>query len=267
MKHNQNLNKWILHIVFGLMAFSSLSQDLYDHKLDKEKWSEIRDNIRYEGRDGAGREWTYESQEEYERARRNKGNGNGKGSGSGDGNGGEDVAKSHTTPQKVNPPQWNPSTPNLASLSWLGWLFIIIFGAAIIGLIVYLVMNNKPNVGNKKVDLDDYYEDVAPADIPLTELQKRLKEALDKGDYRGAVRIYYLFILKDLSEKQWIFWEKEKTNMHYLREMGGKPEFDDFNKSISYFEVIWYGKRQIDQNQFQTIQPNFTNLLQKLGVN
>ena len=54
--------------------------------------------------------------------------------------------------------------------------------------------------------------------------------------------------------------------MHYLREMNGKHEFDDFNKAISYFEVIWYGKRQIDKVQFTKVQPYFTNLLQKLGV-
>ena len=157
--------------------------------------------------------------------------------------------------------------PNLSGLSWLGWIFVIVFGAAVIGLIIYLIVNSSKKPKNVSIDTNDFYEDIAPADIPLTELQKRLNQALDKGDYRGAVRIYYLFILKDLSEKKWIFWEKEKTNMHYLREMSGKSEFDDFNKSISYFEVIWYGKREIDQNQFETIQPNFTNLLKKLGIN
>ncbi|MBK6527473.1 MAG: hypothetical protein IPG07_19110 [Crocinitomicaceae bacterium] len=36
-----------------------------------------------------------------------------------------------------------------------------------------------------------------------------LQEALARADYRGAVRIYFIFIVRDLSQKNWINWEKE----------------------------------------------------------
>ena len=62
-------------------------------------------------------------------------------------------------------------------------------------------------------------DEVNPVDIPLTELQRLLKDALDQGDYRGAIRIYFIFILRALSKKKWIQWEKEKTNFSYLVEM------------------------------------------------
>lgn len=257
------LNKLFLHIGFLLCVFTSFSQDLYNHELDEVKWQDIKDNIRYEGKDHIGESWTYESQKAYEEAVEKQKS-----------NGGSGKTKSHTaepgmTPEKHEnepPSDWSPNfSSHLTGLSWLGWVFLILIGAALIGFVVYLIINND-NTGSKKVEIDDYFENIAPADIPLTELERRLKEALEQCDYRSAVRIYYLFILKDISIKKWVFWEKDKTNMHYLREMSGKPEFNDFNKAISYFEVIWYGKRQIDQAQFQSIQPYFTNLLQKLGV-
>ena len=47
-------------------------------------------------------------------------------------------------------------------------------------------MNSKGSSGAKVVPTDDLYEEVAPSEIPLTELQKRLKDALENGDYRGA---------------------------------------------------------------------------------
>ena len=133
-------------------------------------------------------------------------------------------------------------------------------------VLITLVCSYTINAQTVDEIIDNYFENVAPSEIPLTELQKKLKEAIEIENYREAIRIYYLFILKDLSEKHWILWEREKTNMHYLREMSDKTEFDDFNKSIGYFEVIWYGKRDIDQNQFNSIRPYFTNLLDKLGV-
>jgi hypothetical protein len=260
------MTKYVLHILFVLISFKGISQDLYEHKLDQDKWEGIKERIRYEGQDQIGEEWTYENKEEYKNAikKRGKGKGNGSG-GTGSGTKNDRRYNSKTTPQKSSSTSSN-WTPNLVGLSWVGWLLIFLLGAGIVGVIVYAIMNSQTS-SHKKINLDDdEFDNVSPAEIPLTELQKKLKESIEKADYRGAIRIYYLFILRDLSQKEWIHWEREKTNMHYLREMNGKSEFDDFNKSISYFEVIWYGKRDIDFDQFKSIQPNFTALLIKLGV-
>lgn len=236
------------------------AQDLYDHKLNKEKWSEIKDGIRYEnGQKGKQAEWTTERQNGNGKGNGNGNGGNGNGSNSGSANG------EHSMPRSSS--SWNPKiNPGaIHGLSYIGWIILGIFILALIYFIVRAILNR--NVGNKKVNPVDYFDDeVPPSEIPLTELQKRLKEALDAEDYRAAVRIYYLFILKDLSTKNWINWQREKTNMHYLYEMQSKSYFNEFNQTVNYFEIIWYGKRKINQVQFKTIQPSFTDLLDKLGV-
>jgi hypothetical protein len=124
---------------------------------------------------------------------------------------------------------------------------------------------NTPKKG-KKINSVFEFEEINPIEIPLTELQRLLKEAIANGYYRGAVRIYFIFIIRDLAAKNWIDWEKDKTNFHYLREMSGKKEYEDFNRSVSYFEIIWYGKRELDATKFEQIKPNFTRFLDKLGV-
>ena len=240
---------------------------LYDHDLDEDKWQDIRDGIRYEGvENGPGREWTYESQKEFNDAKRN-GNGNGGGSGGGNGSGhgsgsGSGSSKQFKSPPKMSPPP-KMSSPS-GGLGGLGYVLLAVFIVALIFLIYYLFIN-RPKDG-KKVGTAIHLDEINPIEIPLTELQKLLQEAIDKGDYRGAVRIYFIFIIRDLSEKKWIQWEKEKTNFHYLREMSGKNEFDDFNRSVSFFEIIWYGKREIDEQIFNQVKPNFTGFLDKLGV-
>lgn len=97
-------------------------------------------------------------------------------------------------------------------------------------------------------------------------MQRLLNEALAKQDYRGAVRIYFIFIVRDLAQKNAIQWQREKTNFHYLIEMSGKTDYDDFNTSVSYFEIIWYGERQLDQAKFEQIRPVFTRFMDKLGI-
>jgi hypothetical protein len=49
--------------------------------------------------------------------------------------------------------------------------------------------------------------------------------------------------------------------------MNNDKLYPDFSIAVNYFEIIWYGKRELNKNQFLAIQPNFTNLLNLLGVN
>ncbi|NOQ74665.1 MAG: hypothetical protein GQ574_21815 [Crocinitomix sp.] len=268
-------------ISIALLFWTGLSfgqgDEIYDHGLDQDKWQDIRDGIRYEGQEeGPGREWTYESDEEYQREWRNHESGNGTGNGgNGYGGGGGDGAGqrydgTEQRPQEnYNPPPQNSTyqSPSFGGLSWLGYLFLGVFAVGLIYLIYYLFINAERKGSKIKIGEGGFnIEDVNPIEIPLTELQRLLQEALARKDYRGAVRIYFMFIVRDLAEKKHIKWEKEKTNFHYLREMSGKNEFHDFNVSVSYFEIIWYGKRELDADKFEQVRPNFTQFLDKLGV-
>lgn len=259
----------------GHVAFSQDDDQLFDHQLDENKWQDLRDGIRYEGvENGPGRQWTYESNKEYNDAKKKYGSGNGNGGGQGGGgtgSGGSGSGSSNRPDQSsgstyespdYDPPSIDP--PSFSGFGAIGYILLSILVLALIFLIYYLYIN-APKKG-KKVEGTIELEEVNPVEIPLTELQRLLQEALANKDYRGAVRIYFIFIIRDLAQKGWINWEKEKTNFHYLREMTGKNEFEDFNKSVSYFEIIWYGKRDLDASKFEQIKPNFTRFLDKLGV-
>lgn len=270
-------------IAISLLIWTGFSfgqaDEIYDHGLDQNKWQDIRDGIRYEGQDkGPGRQWTYESTEDYERERRlyeraegSGSGGEGYGGGGGDGSGERYDGAEESQREKYTPPPSSQNatynSPSFGGFSIIGYILLAAFAVALIFLIYYLFINaerkgSKVKISNGTINI----EDVNPIEIPLTELQRLLQEALTKKDYRGAVRIYFMFIVRDLAEKKYIKWEKEKTNFHYLHEMTGKNEFNDFNVSVSYFEIIWYGKRELDADKFEQVKPNFTRFLDKLGV-
>jgi hypothetical protein len=270
----------LISILFvGAIHAQNEGNDLYDHRLDEEKWGELREGIRYEGqKNGPGREWTYNSKADYEKAKRayekgggsgtGGGNGNGSGneSGTGQGNGGNQNGGSQRPQESSDYHQESTpsSTISTGNFGFFGYIMIGIFVVALAFLIYYMFVNRQKD--GAKVGAPLELEEINPSEIPLTELERLLREAISKGDYRGAIRIYFIFIIRDLSTKKWISWQKEKTNFHYLREMSGKNEFDDFNRSVSYFEIIWYGKREIDSAKFEQIRPSFTRFLDKLGV-
>ena len=243
---------------------------MYDHRLDDKKWEEIRRNIRYENRpqNDAGREWTYENREDYQRAQRDMQRERNGGGGTGQGDGGSENGGSYRPRESESydyepPPSADVDVGNWSGLGWLSYVLLGLLVVVLALLIYYLFVNRtRDGAAVKPVDLDEQ----APTEIPLTELQKLLRDALARNDYRAAVRIYFIFIIRDLSQKRWIELQKEKTNYHYLREMSENPLYSPFSKSVGYFEVIWYGKREIDRQTFDKIQPDFKGLLDKLGV-
>ena len=199
----------------------ALSQDddqLFDHQLDENKWQDLRDGIRYEGvEDGPGRQWTYESNKEYNDAKKKYGKGSGNGGGNGQGgngqggNGNGSGNRPVKTPESNSSPDYDPPSIDPPSFGGFGAIGYILMAILIIGLIflIYYLYINAPKKG-KKIEGTIELEDLNPVEIPLTELQRLLQEALANKNYRGAVRIYFIFIIRDLAQKNWIDWEKEK---------------------------------------------------------
>jgi hypothetical protein len=116
----------------------------------------------------------------------------------------------------------------------------------------------------KKAREKSFNEEDFSHTIPESELERLLKEAISRNDFRAAVRIYYLILIKELSERNWISWRKEKTNHDYLREMKVEEYRPAFRKVTTIYETVWYGERSIDAAIFQNINPHFSNLITRI---
>ncbi|MDT3696870.1 MAG: DUF4129 domain-containing protein [Ignavibacterium sp.] len=90
-------------------------------------------------------------------------------------------------------------------------------------------------------------------DIHSIDFNKMIDEAVQNKNYRYAVRLNYLRILKLLSDKQIINWKPEKTNHEYLREIKSKTLFSSFSIITNDFENIWYGGFIVDQNNYSLL--------------
>jgi len=89
------------------------------------------------------------------------------------------------------------------------------------------------------------------------DFEKLIEEAIAKSDYRGGVRLVFLYALKMLSDKNHIHWNQGKTNHDYLDELKLaelKPGFIDLNY---YFEYAWYGNFKINAEMFNHVQDIF----------
>lgn len=97
-----------------------------------------------------------------------------------------------------------------------------------------------------------------------TDFETLIASTIQLGDKRLAVRYYYLWLLKKLSERNIIDWNPEKTNSDYLYEIKSDQLKNDF-KYVSYlYEYVWYGEFDPDDVVFATAQNRFEKIVKSI---
>ena len=177
----------------------------------------------------------------------------------------DDLSKPDTDAPDIDAPDWDGPDIDGESATFWKFLFIAI-GVILLAFIIYQLFFKNANKSKDEAVAPANYEDeeLDPSTIQRTQLEIDLDEAIEKEDFRLAVRILYTMILKELVEKNWIIWEKKKTNYHYLLEMNSKKEKGDFDKSIRVFEWVWYGKNIPNNDEFKTVHTFYQRFLTQL---
>lgn len=178
---------------------------------------------------------------------------------------GLDYSKDRPKPPR---PERQPRTSSNFDWSGLGKLgellqvLLIIAAIAGIGYGIYRMLQEprnrsilraKDGVEITEANLDQYLHE--------TDLERFLRAALANGNYALAIRLYYLQVIKDLSERGAIKWAKEKTNRDYLREMRNHTQHDAFRTATRTFERVWYGNGGLSSDEFARMEPQFKSLL------
>ncbi len=104
-------------------------------------------------------------------------------------------------------------------------------------------------------NLDEY--------IHETDLERFLREAMAAANWTLAVRIYFLQIIKHLSEQGAIEWSKEKTNRDYIREMRKHRMHNEFRDVVRHYERSWYGNLTLSAEEYARLEPELKRMLEK----
>ena len=110
-----------------------------------------------------------------------------------------------------------------------------------------------PNKAIEKLELID--EEI----IQNSNLDELLATAIDQENYRLAIRYQYLKTLKQLSEKQLINIDKDKTNSDYLLDIKTPKYRKEFSYLAYIYEYVWYGEFKISASDYTDLQLSFIN--------
>ena len=144
--------------------------------------------------------------------------------------------------------------------------YLVIFG--FIGLVIYLVAKNVSldlKIKREALHTEDLEKTVD--DIGNIDIAGLLEQARRDGDFRLAVRLYYLGLLKKLNEMEKIVWKKDKTNRDYLGELFAKEfYYSQMRRLTLSYEAVWYGEHDLDPESFNRLSSQFELVFQELNT-
>ncbi|WOO42179.1 DUF4129 domain-containing protein [Rubellicoccus peritrichatus] len=151
----------------------------------------------------------------------------------------------------------------------LGWPILITIIVVAVVAIAYLGFRlfgqRKPGVAEAEAaslveavpNLAD--EDVRADSLPSNQWLDMARDLLAKGDYRLALRAFFLAQLAHFAQQRWIVIQRFKSNRDYVYELskraaGTEELLNTFRSEIRLFEDIWYGGYQASQDEVKEMQ-------------
>ena len=134
--------------------------------------------------------------------------------------------------------------------------------------IVRLIMNHKGRWFFQKkdeavdIDVNDLEQLIEYADF-----EKMIAEAEQQGNTRQSIRLYYLWLLRTLKEKNLIEWQAKKTNADYLMEIKDETVRERFSYLSYLYNYIWYGEFSITDTDYVNAKKAFLTYLKSNGNN
>jgi hypothetical protein len=149
------------------------------------------------------------------------------------------------------------------SMQTVLWIIIIAGGLALI--FVLLAARNVSVFGRKKKLINDPVETDETTDIFAIKYISEIDRAAMAGNYRLAIRLMFLRLLKSMTEQNIIDYKHDRTNYDYLVQLNTSPYYSDFFRVTRHYEYTWYGKFNVSPDAYEIIKNEFDTLEAKVN--
>ena len=144
-------------------------------------------------------------------------------------------------------------------------LWLVIIGGFATFLMMYLGSSNVGLFRRKnRTTAPAGDTDQLPEDIFAINYQKEIDKAAAQGNYRMAIRLMFLRTLKNMSEKNIIRYQQDKTNLDYLMELQPTRHYPNFFRVTRNYEYSWYGLFPVSEDAYRLIRGDFDRFEKEL---
>lgn len=163
----------------------------------------------------------------------------------------------------LNRPSHRSYSPIPESPPTSGNLWIIIIVIVLFVLLYYYMTKSKEDTRIKKRVL---YGEVIHEDTSSKGLFEKAIRFEEDGNYKEAVRLYFISTLLHMNEKSLCFLNESKTNIEIIKELRRKAfKGTEIFKSIGdYFYYIWYGNKEINRDRLLWYKEKVNDLIMEV---
>jgi hypothetical protein len=155
--------------------------------------------------------------------------------------------------------------PRSRPLQWMNMTTLLVIVVLFLGILAWYLLQNNIVGGNPSAIAQKANEESIGENIFEINYQREIEKAINAGDYRLAVRLMFLRLLKQLSQKKIIEYKHERTNFDYLSQLYSTGYYNDFFRLTRNYEYTWYGKFDVSRETFGIIKNEFENFDRKLS--
>lgn len=143
-------------------------------------------------------------------------------------------------------------------IEWWFWdnIWLLVCGAALVLVLWFLrrrmfsaVFGRAPAEAGSVRTLD---EDITADDLP-----QQLMAAEQDGEWRRALRLQYLLVLRHLVDTGAIEWKPERTDRDYQDQLRDDEQRQRFARLSFIFKWVWYGEASLDRAQYERLSAGF----------
>ncbi|HMK26196.1 MAG TPA: hypothetical protein VK483_09220 [Chitinophagaceae bacterium] len=131
-------------------------------------------------------------------------------------------------------------------------LWLLIIGAFVAGIFLYLGLFRRKN---KPIQSQE--EELVTEDIFAINYRKEIDKAEANANYRLAIRLMFLRLLKVMAEKNIIQYKQDRTNLDYLLQLHPTVYYNNFFRITRNYEYSWYGKFEVGEGAYKMIRNDF----------
>lgn len=144
-------------------------------------------------------------------------------------------------------------------------LWIIIIGGGLL-LIFFLLASRNVNLFSKKKKTIEGAIDAEEenTDIFAIKYISEIDRAAMAGNYRLAIRLMFLRLLKAMAETNIIQYKHDRTNYDYLMQVSSTKHYNEFFRLTRNYEYAWYGKFPVSPEAYDIIKNDFDSFEAKV---
>jgi len=171
----------------------------------------------------------------------------------------------NSKPVRIKPSEGMPLWIKFVSQSWFRLLIWLVIAGGFTAVLIWYLASLNINLFKKTAKpLAAFSTPEEAEDIYHVDYDSEIAKAIQQQNYRLAIRLHYLQLLKSLSQQNIIQYSAGSTNADYIQQLSATHYYKDFFRLTRHFEYILYGQMKISPVAFAAVQHDFETFKQQL---